>query len=290
VLTAEEVAVCQVVAEELGRAAAEAQLRRRVATSERSTKKGPGDWVTVVDIEIERRTRDRIAEEFPGHVVWGEELGSSGDRASGAPVWYLDPIDGTSNFVHGLPWSSFSLAVADEGGLAAGVVADGQRGEIFSARRGGGAFADGVPISCSDEAGLEGGLVLSELLGTAPWPGLAAMLDRLQERACVTRIPGSTALSLACFAAGRAQAMVLGGYHPIDVAAGMLLAIESGAVLLAPRGADPVVTAWARQSAAAGTSGAGGPEGGERPGADLLVAAAPGVLAELLDVLAEAVG
>jgi fructose-1,6-bisphosphatase/inositol monophosphatase family enzyme len=282
VLTHDEVDACAELAEELAAYAVDTQAGRRVGRDECSTKTGPGDFVTSVDLETERRARQRLAETFPDHVVHGEELGTSGDPRSGAPAWYLDPLDGTSNFVHGLPWSSFSLAVADELGLAAAVVADPHRGEIFSARRGSGARANGAPVSCCDADTLEGGLVLTELLGTDPWPGLGEMIEQLGKQWCVTRIPGSTALSLASFAAGRAVAVVLGGFHPIDVAAGMLLAREAGAELLAPPAADLVVQAWALSgTAAAPAHELAAPQ---RP-PNLLVAVAPLLRAELLEVL-----
>src|SRR5581483_4434511 len=88
--------------------------------AEARRKDGVADWVTAVDLEIEREARARLSARFPSHRVRGEEYG--GD--SGLPCWYVDPIDGTTNFVHGLPFSSFSLAMADELGAAVGVVAD----------------------------------------------------------------------------------------------------------------------------------------------------------------------
>ena len=122
---------------------------RRVLAEERSTKAGPSDWVTVVDIGIERHVRSELLAAFPGHSIVGEELGGSADFAAGTPLWYVDPVDGTTNFVHGLPWSSFSLALADEEGLVLGVVADPHRGEVFSAVRGRGAQVNHELVSCA---------------------------------------------------------------------------------------------------------------------------------------------
>ena len=90
---------------------------RRVLAEERSTKAGPSDWVTVVDIGIEHHVRQELLAAFPGHTIVGEELGGIANFAAGTPLWYVDPVDGTTNFVHGLPWSSFSLALADDEGL-----------------------------------------------------------------------------------------------------------------------------------------------------------------------------
>ncbi|HTW97615.1 MAG TPA: inositol monophosphatase family protein [Acidimicrobiales bacterium] len=282
VLRSEEIERAAALAEELAREAIGLQAGRLVGRDERSTKKGPGDWVTVVDVETERHVRRRLAEAFPDHAIEGEELGSSGDPS--APTWYLDPIDGTSNFVHGLPWSSFSLALADAGGLAAAVVADPHRDEIFSARRGGGARRNDSAVACSEADTLEGGLVLTELLGTDPWPGLDGMLAALAERACVTRIPGSTALSLASFAAGRAFAVVLANHHPIDVAGGMLLALEAGGEIIVPRSESDLLATWVSPATTPP------PAHGTPPPAHLLVVAAPGVREELCELLARSAG
>src|SRR5690349_17681514 len=83
----------------------------RIATgpSEARRKDGVADWVTAVDLEVEREVLTRLSARFPGHRVLGEEYG--GQAGPGAASWYVDPIDGTTNFVHRLPWSSFSLAV-----------------------------------------------------------------------------------------------------------------------------------------------------------------------------------
>jgi myo-inositol-1(or 4)-monophosphatase len=264
---------CAELAAELADAAIGELAGRRVADTERATKADPGDWVTTFDIGVERRARERIATVFPRHAIVGEELGTTGDP-SAAPAWYIDPIDGTTNFVHALPWSSFSLAVADGGGLAVGVVADLSRGVVFSARRGAGARCDGATVRCSAATGLAGGLVLTELVGDAPWPGLGGLISRLGARHCATRIMGSSALALAWLASGSADAALLGAFHPVDIAAGLLIAREAGADVLVPVSADPVL--------AAGTAG-GGPAPAKP---DLLVAAAPGVRAELAALLA----
>src|SRR5690606_35568940 len=113
-----------------------------------TTKAHPVDWVTSVDQAVERHVRQELVARFPDHQVVGEEYGATARPAGGAPAvtWYLDPIDGTTNYVHGVPWVAFSLAAADERGAVVGVVADVHRGEVFSAIRGGGSFRNGEPI------------------------------------------------------------------------------------------------------------------------------------------------
>lgn len=230
-----------------------------------TTKDGAADWVTAVDLEIEREVRSRLATLFPGHMVRGEEYGESGperpegpdgsEGSNGDVVWYVDPIDGTTNFVHGLPWSSFSLAVADSAGTAAGVVADPWRGEIFSAARGRGARLNGAATACSSAMSLAGGIVLTELTGTLVYPGLPELMASLSRQGCVTRIMGSSALSLASVAAGRCLGTVVDGFQPWDVMAGALVAAESGAevfidsgpyrlIALAPGVARAALEAW----------------------------------------------
>jgi myo-inositol-1(or 4)-monophosphatase len=245
---------------------------RRVLAEERSTKAGPSDWVTVVDIGIEHHVRQELRAAFPDHAIVGEEFGGTSEFAAGAPLWYVDPVDGTTNFVHGLPWSSFSLALADDEGLVLGVVADPHRGEVFRAVRGSGAWVNHEPVSRAPGTGLVGGLVLSELKGTACWPGFTELVCELSRRECVTRVMGSSALSLASLGAGRATGVVLGGFDPIDVGAGVLIARESGAVIRAGRAASLVLRAPGEPS-------------GDWLGHDLLLAAAPSVVDELVDII-----
>ena len=210
--------------------------RRRPTVADLATKAHAADWVTSVDVSVERRAREVLAEEFPDHALVGEEMGGS-DPPDGGPRWYIDPIDGTTNFVHGMPGYSFSLAVADEAGLAAGVVAVPFTGELFSAVRGRGAWLDEQRLECSPAKTLVGGIVLVELAGYRIWPGLPEVMARLEERSCVTRVLGSSAYTLASVGAGRAAAAYFGGCQPIDCAAGVLVAKEAGGRVITGPGA-----------------------------------------------------
>lgn len=228
------------------------------------TKAGPADLVTASDRAIERHVRDRIDVAFSRHRVVGEELGGSG-LVAGVPTWYVDPIDGTTNFAHGLPGASFSLGYVDADGPAVAVVADLARGVVVSATRGEGVRRDGEPVRCLDVTDVAGEIVLTEWLGHRPWAGMYDMLAALAEASCTTRVMGSSALDLATVATGSAAAAVLGGYNTWDVVAGVLLARESGAVVMSrdgrtdglPEGgllaaspgiADAVWSAWTGQS------------------------------------------
>ena len=234
--------------------------------TEHALKDGIADWVTSTDLAVERLVRDVLAERFPDDGVVGEEFHNA-PVPRGRPVWFVDPVDGTTNFANGLRICSFSLALADDAGVAIGVVADAWRNEIFSAVRGAGARCGDQPLHCRPDTTLQGGVILIELLGTRLWHGMIDLMNALEEERCVTRVIGSCALSLANVAAGRAAGVVLGGANPIDVAAGVLLARESGAVVRVGPAVDRVL---------------GPAELGSRPA---LLAAAPGVLSALLEAV-----
>lgn len=202
------------------------------------TKAGPADLVTDVDLAVERAVTTVLHRELPGHRVQGEELGASG-AAPGAPTWYLDPVDGTTNFAAGIPWASFSLALADEDGPAVGVVCDPFRGEVWTATRGGGAHLNGVALAVPAVCALAGSVVLTEWSGHQPWPGMNGVLAALSDRACTVRIMGSSALSLVMAASGRCAATIIGSYHHVDDMAGVLVAREAGACV---RGRDGSTT------------------------------------------------
>jgi myo-inositol-1(or 4)-monophosphatase len=214
------------------------QMRNRPSHAE--TKANPADIVTDTDIRIEEYVRELIGAAFPGHGVIGEER----PPLPGSPTWYVDPVDGTTNYASGLGWSSFSLALADDEGPVLGVVADPYRDEIFTARRGEGAFLNGRRVHCTAARSLDGTVLLTEWTGHVPWDGAFAMIEALSARHCTVRVLGSSALSLANMSAGRAAAVVFGEYHPVDTMAGLLIAEEAGAVFDRTRpGATGIIAA-----------------------------------------------
>jgi myo-inositol-1(or 4)-monophosphatase/deoxyribonuclease-2 len=206
------------------------RIPTRPRRDEISTKTNDADWVTETDLAVERHVREAVAARFPDDRIVGEEFGAT-DAAGAAATWYVDPVDGTTNYVHGLPWSSFSCAVLDEEGAAVGAVADPYRREVLSAIRGRGAQRDGEPIRCVDTGTLVGGIFLTELTMQWVWNGLPTLMGRLSEAGCVTRIMGSNALSLASVGAGRALATLIGEFGPVDCHAGTLVASEAGAAV-----------------------------------------------------------
>jgi myo-inositol-1(or 4)-monophosphatase len=192
-------------------------------------KKGTIDLVTEVDLEVERMFRAIVGERFPGHAIMAEELGSSPPGTS-RYCWIFDPIDGTTNYAHGLPIFCASLALEIDGGLAVGAVYDPTRRELFTATKGGGAFLNGQPMRVSStesliEALLVTGFPYSVLQEREDLVGLfGAFLGHAQ---AVRRL-GSAALDICYVAAGRLDAFWEEHLKPWDMAAGALILEEAG--------------------------------------------------------------
>jgi myo-inositol-1(or 4)-monophosphatase len=209
--------------------AGEIQLQRQ-SSGFRVSKKGEIDLVTEVDLECERVCRDVIAERFPGHDVLAEEMSQPGERASSPYRWVFDPLDGTTNYAHGLPIFCASLALEIDGRATVGAVYDPTRRELFTAERGVGAFVNGVPLRVSSTATL-----LDSLLVTGfPYDvhkrtaDLLEMFGAFLGTARAVRRLGSAALDLCYVAAGRFEGFWEQHLHPWDVAAGALIAEEAG--------------------------------------------------------------
>lgn len=200
----------------------------------------PFDWVTETDRTLERHTRRVIAAEFPGSAVLGEEYGSSmagagalalpGEPGAADLLWIVDPVDGTSNYVAGIPWCCYSLALIDAEGPLVGVIADPYQGQIYAAARGLGLRANGRRVPPSPITRLSGSLVFAEPGKRGERPGLGGLLDRARTAHAGVRVVGSSALAITQVALGRAAAAVLpsAGYHVWDVAGALSLALEAG--------------------------------------------------------------
>lgn len=237
-------------------------MRTAVRTSVR-TKSSPTDPVTVADTETEQLVRDRLAALRPEDSVLGEESGDSrGTR--GAVRWVVDPIDGTVNFLYGIPAYAVSLAAQVDGVSVAGAVADVAGGHIYSAAAGSGAYVsrDGERrrLRCSTAEDLSMAL-LGTGFGYAPQrrAAQAALLANLMPVVRDVRRLGSAALDLCMVAGGQLDAHYEHGLNEWDWAAGALIASEAGAVVVLP--------------------------GADVPGAGLLLAAAPGVAGQLIEAL-----
>jgi len=231
------------------------------------SKSSPTDPVTVVDTETERLLRDRLAELRPGDPILGEEGGGPADPAAvaaDAVTWVLDPIDGTVNFVYGVPAYAVSVGAQLNGVSVAGAVADVVGDRVYTAASGLGAHVideQGVrPLRCTAVTDLS-----MALLGTGfgysreRRATQAALLARVLPLVRDVRRIGSAALDLCMVAAGRLDAFYEHGLQVWDRAAGALIAAEAGARVFLP--AHDV------------------------DGAGLVVAAAPGIADQLLAVL-----
>jgi len=262
----------RLLAEQLASEAAEFVRRRRPQIigdtgpggASVRTKSSPTDPVTLADTETEQLLRDRLARLRPGESVLGEEGGrtNSGDDVR----WVLDPIDGTVNFLYGIPSYAVSIAAQVDGVSVAGAVADVAGGRVYSAALGLGAHvrADGErkPLTCNRVTDLS-----LALLGTGfgyakeRRAAQAALLARMLPEVRDVRRMGSAALDLCMVAAGRLDAYYEHGLQVWDWAAGALIAAEAGALVMLP--------------ASEGSGDRG----------DLLLAAAPGVGGSLIEAL-----
>ena len=210
--------------------AGEVQLSR-FGTGVRIDKKGSIDLVTEIDLQIEREFRAMIAQRFPEHVVLGEEFEAQGDREGTSPFcWVFDPVDGTTNYAHGLPIFCSSLALEVDGELAVAAIYDPTRRELFTAERGQGAWLNGRPLKVSAaDTLLDSLLVTGFHYGIHRDPEeLVSLFREFITKARAVRRLGSAALDLCYVAAGRFDGYWEAKIQPWDVAAGALIVAEAG--------------------------------------------------------------
>ncbi|MBT8462690.1 MAG: inositol monophosphatase [Gemmatimonadetes bacterium] len=199
----------------------------------RWTVKGRSDFVTEVDVESERLIVSTLLESFSNHWILAEEGTEHESDGQRAPIrWIIDPLDGTTNFLHGYPEYAVSIAAEDSEGLRAAVVLNSATGELFEASRGAGARRDGQKIRVSDLDDLDLALV-----GTGfPFkklnvlPAYLETLSRILRSTAGIRRGGAAALDLCDLACGRLDAFWEYWLMPWDVAAGALLVREAGGV------------------------------------------------------------
>ena len=197
----------------------------------RVDKKGAIDLVTEIDLEVERGFRALIAERFPGHAVLGEEFSKLAEQEDVPEhCWVFDPVDGTTNYAHGLPIFCSSLALEIAGVPSVAAIYDPSRRELFTAERGKGAWLNGAPLTVSSAATLIDSLLCtgfpySVQEDARSFVGLFA--EFLGVSRAVRRL-GSAALDLAYVAAGRLDGFWEQSLHPWDVAAGALIVQEAG--------------------------------------------------------------
>lgn len=251
------------LAEDIAREAGDMLLAKRPSMSTRSadveTKSSPTDVVTVLDRASEQLIRERILAVRPGDRILGEE---EGDRPGETDVrWVVDPIDGTVNFLYGLPDWAVSIAVEVRGRVVAGVVNVAPRGEVFTAALDEGAWLGGERLRCNPAPPLGQALVATGFAyGAARRAVQAEVLTGVLPRVRDIRRGGSCAADLCSVALGRVDAYYERGVNYWDYAAGGLVAAEAGARIGGLHG---------------------GPCGGE-----MALCAPPGLFEELHDLLA----
>ena len=225
------------MAEEAARAAAEVLLGRFGGDGGAvRAKTTPTDLVSEADLEAERALRAVLARRRPEDAVLGEEGGDRGGGSSGLR-WVVDPLDGTVNFLFGIPQWAVSVACEDAEGTLAGVVLDPLREEVFTAARGGPATRNGERIHCSSRPDLATAMVATGFAYDAEMRAAQAeVAARVLPRVRDLRRMGSAALDLAWTACGRYDAFYERGLAPWDRAAGALICARAGLELreLAP--------------------------------------------------------
>jgi len=256
-------------AEDLRAACAEAArtggavLREKWGKTRTIELKGGIDLVTDADKASEAALLAFLATRYPGAAVLAEESGASGTGAGGLR-FFVDPLDGTTNYAHGVPHFAVNVAVVDAGGLAAGATYDPLRDELFTAARGGGAFLNGEPLRHSARTELRGALLVTgfpyDIHENHDEP--LRLFGAFIRRARAVRRFGSAALDLAYVAAGRFDGFWELRLKPWDVAPGILIAREAGATVTDTEGGDRML------------------ETGD------ILAAAPALLAQMLAVIA----
>ncbi|MDP2171752.1 MAG: inositol monophosphatase family protein [Rhodocyclaceae bacterium] len=195
--------------------------------------KQQNDFVTEVDRAAEATIIETLREVYPSHAILAEESGDSRPDADSEFQWIIDPLDGTTNFIHGFPQYAISIALAHKGALTQAVIFDPNRNELFTASKGGGAFLNDKRIRVSNRAKID-----EALLGTGfPYrmfdhvDAYLAIFKDMTRRCAGVRRPGAASLDLAYVAAGRLDGFWEFGLAPWDMAAGALLIIEAGGLV-----------------------------------------------------------
>lgn len=197
------------------------------------SKKGPADFVSTADTTAETIIREELARARPDYGFLMEEAGETSGHDSDDRCWVVDPLDGTSNFLHGLPHWAISIALAERGQVVAGVVLDPIKNELFQAEKGSGAFLNDRRIRVSSRRRLEECLIATG----APYRGHGERHEFLSEADAVMaatagiRRWGAAALDLAYVAAGRYDGFWERALSPWDIAAGIAILREAGGLV-----------------------------------------------------------
>lgn len=201
--------------------------------SVRISQKKANDFVTEVDKAAEQAIIETLLSAYPGHGILAEESGSEYGARDSEYVWIIDPLDGTTNFIHGLPVYCVSIALSVRGKIEHAVVYDPTRNDLFTATKGRGAYLNDRRIRVSKRTQLKESLIST---GFPFRPGdnfnqYLTMMGDVMQRTAGLRRPGAAALDLAYVAAGYTEGFFELGLQPWDVAAGSLLVTEAGGLV-----------------------------------------------------------
>ncbi len=196
-------------------------------------RKGPKDYVTEVDRAAEESIIDILRTAYPDHGILAEESGrlqAGGGQAEAEFQWVIDPLDGTTNFIHGFAHYAVSIALMHRGQAAHAVIYDTTRNEMFTASRGSGAFLNDRRVRVSSCMRYHDALLASHIPQSTALPATSPFVPLLAECAAARRT-GSTVLDLAWVASGRLDGFCGVKLKPWDMAAGSLLVLEAGGLM-----------------------------------------------------------
>jgi myo-inositol-1(or 4)-monophosphatase len=205
--------------------------------------KGPANFVTAADRKAEEILREELVKARPGYGFVGEETGRH-DGSDATHLWIVDPLDGTTNFLHGIPQFAISVALEREGAIVAGLIYNPATDEMFLAERGKGAFLNDKRLRVAGRRRLADSVISCGLphLGRGDLELNRREMAAVQEKVAGLRRFGSAALDLAFIAAGRFDGYWERGLSPWDMAAGILLVREAGGYVTDLQGKDTMLT------------------------------------------------
>jgi myo-inositol-1(or 4)-monophosphatase len=199
----------------------------------RISKKQANDFVTEIDAQAEDVIIETLLGAYPGHGILGEETGSTRGAPDSEYVWVIDPIDGTTNFIHGFPYYCVSIALMVRGRVEHAVIFDPSHNDLYTATRGRGAFVNDRRLRVSKNLHLTSSVLAMGLCNRVHEDHSAhfAMTAEMTSKCVALRQTGSAALDLASVAAGRVDGFFHKGLNSWDIAAGSLLVTEAGGLI-----------------------------------------------------------
>lgn len=199
----------------------------------RISQKQVNDFVTDVDQAAEAAIIETLLTAYPGHGIWAEESGREHGAKDSEFVWIIDPLDGTTNFIHGFPVYCVSIALAVKGKIEQAVIYDPSRNDLFTATKGRGAYLNDRRLRVSKRIRLQECLISTgfPFRPGDDFPNYLRMMADLMPKTAGLRRPGAAALDLAYVAAGYTDGFFETGLQPWDVAAGSLMVTEAGGLV-----------------------------------------------------------